>query len=80
MNSSDFIQYQANYVYPNTSYNAPVMFKSHAEWLEAGSLRYQINAALHNLNLDELKHVLDAIHIYDKLPKEDETFVESGEK
>jgi hypothetical protein len=79
MNSNDFTQHQANYIYP-ISGGTPSIFQTHAQWLEAGSLRYQINVALHNLNLDELKHVLDAIHIYDKLPKEDETFVESGEK
>lgn len=72
MNVNDFT---ANgYVYPNTVYtNAPTMHQSHAEWLEAGSLRYKINVAMHNLSVEQLKDLLLTV-------THPEAFTDSGEK
>lgn len=73
MNVNDFTQHQANYIYPLTGTSSPTLFQSHAEWLEAGSLRYKINVAMHTLNLEQLKDLLLTI-------THSESFTDSGEK
>ncbi len=48
-----------DFVYPRTA--GHVTHASHAQFLEAGALRYAIHAALNNLSVDELKYVLSMI-------------------
>lgn len=71
MNVNDFTQHQANFIYPITG--GATIFQSHAEFLEAGALRYKINVAMHSLNLEQLKDLLLTV-------THTESFTESGEK
>lgn len=71
MNVNDFTQHQANFIYPITGGNS--VFQSHAEFLEAGALRYKINVAMHTLSLEQLKDLLLTI-------THPESFTDSGEK
>lgn len=73
MNVNDFTP--NGFVYPNTVYtNAPTMYQSHAEFLQAGALRYQINVAMHGLAVEQLKRVLEAVKALEP------DLTESGEK
>jgi hypothetical protein len=51
----------ADFIYPQTTYNAPLMFKSHTEFLQGGNLRYRINTELHHLGITELEMVLELV-------------------
>lgn len=76
MNVNDFTQTQANYIYPTSNYNAPI-FQSHAEWLQAGSLRYSINVAMHSLSVDQLKNLMK---ILSNIMEIEPVITDSGEK
>lgn len=60
----------SEYVYPNTKYNAPLAFESHADFLRGGNLRYRINAELHGLGLVELEMVLALLGMLHKATDE----------
>lgn len=72
MNVNDFTQHQANFIYPVTG-GTPSVFQTHAEWLEAGALRYKINVAMHGLSIEQLKDLLLTV-------THPEAFADSGEK
>jgi hypothetical protein len=60
----------ADYIYPQTKYNAPLAFKSHAEFLRGGNLRYSIATELHSLGVDELEMVLELVKMARKTMEE----------
>lgn len=47
-----------SFKYPQTTYNAPTDFQSHADYLQAATLRHKIANALHGLSM----HQLSSIH------------------
>jgi hypothetical protein len=72
---NDFKPKPNDFVYPSTSYtNAPLMYQSHAEFLQAGALRYHINVAMHGLSVAQLRAILENVKSYEP------ELTDSGEK
>lgn len=64
----------SGYKYPKTEYNAPVLYSSHSEFLQASALRYAINTQLHFLSLADLQKVHDITAILSSINDLKETF------
>ncbi len=57
----DFTSFKYPFKYPDTAYVQPPKHESHGEFLQAAVFRYKISAALHALDVDKLKFVLEFI-------------------
>lgn len=53
----------SDYIYPKVATPSRLCFQSHAEFLQAGSLRYAISKAVHDLTISELQMVLELIQM-----------------
>lgn len=52
-----------SFKYPKTTYNAPTDFQSHADYLQAATLRHKIANALHGLSMHELSSIHSMLQV-----------------